>query len=63
MAEANNKSYADVKTAVRNAAKAELDAAVKDNRLTQAQADRILARLSARLDDGGRFRGRHRHGP
>ncbi len=63
VAEANNKSYADVKTAVRNAAKAELDAAVKDNRLTQAQADRILARLSARLDDGGRFRGRHRHGP
>jgi len=48
---------------VRNAARAELDAAVKDNRLTQAQADRILARLSARLDDGGRFRGRHRHGP
>ena len=63
VAEANNKAYADVKTAVRNAAKAELDAAVKDNRLTQAQADRILARLSARLDDGGRFRGRHRHGP
>jgi hypothetical protein len=63
IAKANNKAYDDVKAAVRDAAKAELDAAVKDNRLTQAQADRILARLTERLEDGGRFRGRHRHGP
>jgi hypothetical protein len=55
VAKDNGKDYADVKAAIRAAAKTELDAAVKDDRLTQTQADRLLARLGQRLDDGGQL--------
>ena len=64
VAKDNGKDYADVKAAIRAAAKTELDAAVKDGRLTQTQADRLLARLGQRLDDGGLLRrGRACHHP
>jgi hypothetical protein len=64
IAKAQGKDYDQVKAAVRAAIKTELDAAVKRGDLTQARADRILARLSQRLDDGLRLRFRafhHRH--
>ena len=65
IAKDNGTDYADVKAAIRAAAKTELDAAVKDGRLTQTQADRLLARLGQRLDDGGLLRPgpRFRHHP
>ena len=47
----------DVKAAMRAAVKTELDEAVKDGRLTQAQADDMLEHLTDRLDDGGFGRG------
>ena len=63
VAKAQGKDYKAVKAAVRAAIKTELDAAVKDGRLTQARADRILARLTQRLDDGLKlgFREHRRH--
>jgi hypothetical protein len=63
VAKTQGKDYNEVKAAVRAAIKTELDAAVKDGRLTQARADRILARLSQRLDDGLKlkFREHRRH--
>jgi len=64
VAKAQGKDLADVKAAVRNAVKAELDAGVKAGHLTQAQADDMLARLTEHLDDLGGFRfGGHEHGP
>jgi|SRR5215213_3681922 len=60
VAKAQGKNYDDVKAAVRDAAKQELDDAVKAGRLTRAQADEILERLTEHLDDGGGFR---HHGP
>jgi hypothetical protein len=65
VAKAQGKDYDQVKAAVRAAIKTELDKAVKDGDLTQARADRILARLSQRLDDGLklRFKRFHRHWP
>jgi hypothetical protein len=58
-----------LKSAIKDGAKTELDAAVRDKRITQAQEDRILSDLNSRIDDivnrsgdrGGR-RGWH-HGP
>lgn len=70
VAKAQGRSLDSVKSAVRTAAKAKLDAAVKDGDLTQKQADAMLEHLDehiARFDRaGGGFRGRggpRRHGP
>ena len=51
VAQDQNKSVDGLKTAIKDAAKTRLDEAVKDNRLTQAQEDRILAELDSHLDD------------
>jgi hypothetical protein len=56
LAQDNGKDYADVKAAVRRAVSAELDDAVKAGRITRAQADQILARVTEKLDAGGRLR-------
>ena len=58
IAKAQGKDYADVKAAVRDAVKTELDEAVKDGRLTQAQADDMLEHLTDGLDDGFSAAGR-----
>ena len=52
IAKAEGKDYADVKAAIRSAVKTELDAAVKDGRLTQQQADDMLEHLTEHLDEG-----------
>ena len=57
VAKAQGKDYAAVKSAIRAAVKADLDAAVNDKRLTQAQADELLDHLTEHLDEG--FFGRH----
>src|SRR4051794_32370204 len=69
VAKAQNKSVDGLKQAMTAATKKDLDAAVKAGRLTQAQADAMLADLSKRLDDliqngGPHFDGRGpgRHG-
>jgi polyhydroxyalkanoate synthesis regulator phasin len=53
IAKAHDKSLDDVKAAVRSSLKKKLDAAVKDGKLTQAQADRILAHVSDLIDHFG----------
>jgi hypothetical protein len=58
IAKAQGKDYAAVKSAIRSAIKTDLDAAVKDKRLTQAQADELLDHLTEHLDNGFFF-GRH----
>lgn len=66
VAKAENKSLDDVKAAVRKAVKAKLDAQVKAEKITQAQADRRLERLEehmARFDEAGGFRRNHRGRP
>ncbi|HYI19710.1 MAG TPA: hypothetical protein VD836_13440 [Solirubrobacteraceae bacterium] len=63
VAKAEGKDYADVKAAIRSAAKAELDAAVEDGRLTRAQADEMLEHLTEHLDEGRIFGGRGPGGP
>lgn len=60
IAKAQDKDYAQVKAAIRDAVKADLDQAVKDKRLTQEQADELLDHLTEHLDDG--FFGRQEHG-
>jgi polyhydroxyalkanoate synthesis regulator phasin len=64
IAKANGKTVDDVKAAVKAAAKARLDKAVKAGDLTQSQADEMLAHLDEHLADFGerglRFRGGHR---
>jgi hypothetical protein len=45
------KTVAGLKQAITDQAKATLDAAVKAGNITQAQADAMLARMTARLDD------------
>jgi hypothetical protein len=50
VAEAENKSVDGLKQAILAEAKADLDAAVKDERLTQGQADRFYERLQASID-------------
>jgi urease alpha subunit len=47
----NGKTAAGLKTALTTAATTELDASVKAGTLTQAQEDKLLAALPARLDD------------
>ena len=47
----NGKTVEGLKAALTTAAKTDLDAAVTAGRLTQAQADKLLAALPARLDD------------
>jgi hypothetical protein len=56
VAKAQGKDLAAVKSAVKAAEKARLDKAVKDGRLTQAQADEMLAHFDehlARFDEAG----------
>jgi hypothetical protein len=72
VAKAQGKSTSGLEDAIVAAQKSALDQAVKDKRLTQAQADKILSGLKAHADDlvngkagaGPRFRGRfHGGGP
>jgi hypothetical protein len=63
VAKARNKPLAGLKSAIEAAVKSDLDKAVSDKRLTQAQEDRILSDLHGRLDEIvnrklGRQRGR-----
>jgi hypothetical protein len=51
IASAQGKTAAGLKQALSDAAKSSLDGAVKAGKLTQAQADELLTRLEARLDD------------
>jgi len=51
VAEAQKKSVDGLKKALAAETKTKLDAAVKDGRLTQAQADALQERLTAHLDD------------
>ncbi len=53
IAATRNVPYQTVTDAVKAAVKADLDAAVKAGKLTQARADRILARVTRNLADGG----------
>lgn len=50
IAKANEKSLADVKASLKAATKAKLDKAVKDEDLTQKQADAILERFDEHFD-------------
>ena len=69
IAKAEGKSLADVKAAVRSAAKKRLDAAVADGRLTRTQADEMLSHLDEMIESLGTKRfgrggpGFHHHGP
>jgi hypothetical protein len=72
IAKAQGKSPSGLEDAIVAAQKSALDQAVKDKRLTQAQADKVLSVLKAHADDlvngtpgaGPRFRGRfHGGGP
>jgi hypothetical protein len=65
VARQKNKSVDGLKTAIKNAQKADLDQAVKDGKLTRAQADRIQEELSEHVDElveGGRGLGLPRFG-
>lgn len=59
LAKAQNKDLADVKAAIKRALSNELDAAVKDQRITAAQRDRFLAHLDELIAHVGE---RSRHG-
>jgi hypothetical protein len=63
VAKAQNKSVDGLKQAMTDSAKKMLDQAVKDGRLTQAQADQELTELKSRIDAivNGSFRGPGRH--
>ena len=50
VAKAQNKSVDGLKAALKTALTAELDEAVKDKRITEAQKTKILANIDARLD-------------
>ena len=50
LAKANGKSLDDVRKALKATAKARLDKAVKDEDLTQKQADRLLDRVGEKID-------------
>ena len=50
LAKANGKSLDDVRKALKATAKTRLDKAVKDEDLTQKQADRLLDRVSEKID-------------
>jgi hypothetical protein len=67
VAKAKNKDLGGLKTAIQNAAKARLDTAVKNKRITQSQENRLLSGLSKRIDTlvqlkGGRPPGWREHG-
>jgi hypothetical protein len=51
IAKAQNKDLDGLKTAILDAAKADLDKAVADKNLTQSQADQINAELKSHIDD------------
>ena len=57
IAKAHGKSIADVEAAVKAAVEKQLDEEVDAGRLTRAQADAMLSRLTDHLDDIGRFGG------
>ena len=63
IAKAQSKTVAGLKAAMLAAAKTQLDAAVKAGKLTQAQADSMLADISTRLDDEIQNGRPHRGGP
>lgn len=46
-----NKSVDGLKSAIKDSVKTDLDAAVKDQRLTQAQENNLLSKLDNRIDD------------
>ena len=50
IAKAEGKQLADVRAAARAAAKAELDEAVADGRLTRRQANRLLDAITERIE-------------
>ncbi|MFL5910230.1 MAG: hypothetical protein ACJ768_06635 [Gaiellaceae bacterium] len=67
VAKAKNKDLGGLKTAIQNSAKARLDTAVKNKRITQSQENRLLSGLSKRIDTlvqlkGGRPAGWREHG-
>jgi hypothetical protein len=65
IAKARGKSVDGLKQAILDDAKAKLDAAVKEGKLTQAEADEIYARMKSHVDDlvdHGMFRFRFRDG-
>jgi hypothetical protein len=65
IAKARGKSVDGLKQAILDDAKAKLDAAVKEGKLTQAEADEIYARMKSHVDDlvdHGIFRFRFRDG-
>ena len=53
IAKAQGKSLSDVRTALKAAAKAKLDKAVEDGKLTKQQADRLRARINEGIDHVG----------
>jgi hypothetical protein len=60
VAAAQNKDVAGLKSAIEDAVKADLDKAVADKRLTQAQEDDILKGLHDRIDELVNRKGRER---
>lgn len=64
IAKAQGKAVAGLKAALKADAKTKLDAAVKNGRITQAQANELLSRLDERLDGmiAGKLGGRGHHG-
>lgn len=67
VAKAKNKDLGGLKTAIEDSAKARLDTAVKNKRITQSQENRLLSGLSQRIDmlvqlKGGRPPGWREHG-
>ena len=63
IAKAEGKSVSGLEQAMLAAAKTNLDQAVKDGKLTQAQADAMLDRLEANIDDLVNRTGPPDHGP
>ena len=64
IAKAQGKTVAGLKEALKANTKAKLDAAVKDGRITQAQADEMLSRFDEHLDDmiAGKLGGKKLYG-
>ena len=63
IAKAQNKSLDGLKSEIRSAAKTQLDKAVKNKKISQDQADNLLKKLDANIDDlvnakPGQFKGR-----
>ena len=62
VAKDRNKDLNGLKTAIQNAAKARLDTAVKNKRITQSQENRLLSGLSQRIDTLVQQKGGRPHG-